>query len=120
MTDGVTRLRLAASDNESCNLRRPERITPARSGYAGSPGSGRASIAAAYICIAASDKPTITGASPSLSSDTATRFIRRLVLVTNTRQWEHGRANGNPVRRRFQPLLYTLLEDSLLIAKATR
>src|ERR1044072_9433270 len=88
MTDGVTRLRLAAAARGACNLRRPDRITAARSGNWGSLGSGSASIAAAYICIAASDRPTITGASPSLGSDTATRFVEELMKTTATRQWE--------------------------------
>jgi hypothetical protein len=40
------------------------------------------------MCIAASDKPTITGASPSLGSDTATRFVEELMKTYATRQWE--------------------------------
>ncbi len=77
MTDGVTLLRPAASDSDPCSLRSPARMTPARSPNSGSCGSGSASIAAAYMCIAASDRPTITGASPSFGAEsaTATRFF---------------------------------------------
>jgi hypothetical protein len=38
--------------------------------------------------MAASDKPTITGASPSFGSDTATRFVEELMETSATRQWE--------------------------------
>jgi hypothetical protein len=40
------------------------------------------------MCMAASDKPTITGASPSLGSDTATRFVEETMKTNATRQWE--------------------------------
>jgi len=38
--------------------------------------------------MAASDKPTITGASPSLGSDTATRFVEEFLKTNATRQWD--------------------------------
>jgi hypothetical protein len=38
--------------------------------------------------MAASDKPTITGASPSLASTTATRFVEELIRTNATQQWE--------------------------------
>jgi hypothetical protein len=41
------------------------------------------------MCIAASDKPTITGASPSFGSDNATRFVEELMKTNATRQSEH-------------------------------
>src|SRR4029450_10247716 len=109
MTDGVTRLRPAASDNEPESLRRPPGMTPTRWGKSGSCGSGSASIAAEYICIAASAIPTITGASPSLGveSATATQFFRtnnasdgQIATLTDP-----GRRNRNPTRLRIQPLV---------------
>src|ERR1700694_1540442 len=105
MTDGVTLLRPAASDSVAWSLRSPVRITAARLENSGSPGSGRDSMAAVYMCIAASARPTITGASPSFGADspTATRFF-----VEHVQAWpEHhsdciGRRNGNASRRRIQ------------------
>jgi hypothetical protein len=38
--------------------------------------------------MAASDKPTITGASPSFGSTTGTRFVDELIETNATQQWE--------------------------------
>src|SRR3569833_3380597 len=56
-------------------------------------------MAAAYMCIAASDRPTITGASPSFGAESAT--ATRFFFVSTSL----GRANGNPYRLRIQPLV---------------
>jgi len=96
----VTRLRPAASDDEPWSLRSPARMMPARCGNSGSCASARVSMAAEYMCIAASVIPTITGASPSfgVESATATRFFvvqkdasdGQIATLTDP-----GRRNGN-------------------------
>ena len=60
-----------------CSLRRPDRITLARPENYGSLVSGKASMAAENICIAALTKLTMTGASPSSGPPS---FLDRFVL----------------------------------------
>jgi hypothetical protein len=67
MTEGVALPRDAALVSAVCSFRRPARITAARPENSGSLVSGKASIAAVNICIAASTKLTMTGDSPSSS-----------------------------------------------------
>src|ERR1700753_2838057 len=69
MTVGVGRLWLAASVNAARNLRMPVRTTSARFWNFLSSGNGSESMAARYMCIAASARFTIVCASPSCLSN---------------------------------------------------
>ena len=114
MMAGVTRLRLAACDSAVSSLRRPLAPTPAREAKLLSLGSGSASIAAEYMCIAASATLTMIGASPSsgVPLATAPRFLRGARVRTDpsiesgTRPEPSGCDMGSPqnltpIRDRF-------------------
>jgi hypothetical protein len=72
MTAGEGLLELAASVNAARNFRMPDKTTSARLWNFLSSAKGNASIAAVYMCIAASERSTMIDESPSSDAGCAT------------------------------------------------